>query len=109
MNGPLVLGIAAAASELGKSRSERASHVAQIIRDRRAYTWVAIFDIDENDAALLLGASGNGPSGPHVSIPVLAPESGTLMGTLDVETIGLGRDDEAFLDDCVSAMIPLFE
>lgn len=105
-----IAGIAAAAAAIGASREERAAHVAQIVRDRRRYAWVAIFDVDENDTAILLAQAGSGPGGERVSIPILGAESGALMGTLDVESGGeLGADDEAFLDDCAAAMLALFE
>ncbi|MDQ2866680.1 MAG: hypothetical protein M3R51_10695 [Candidatus Eremiobacteraeota bacterium] len=110
MNGPLLAGIAAAAGAPTQSRAERATHVAHIVRDRRRYAWVGIYDVDENDNAILLGEAGSGPTGVRLSIPILGAESGSLMGTLDVEA-GAERsgDDETFLDDCAAAMLPLYD
>ncbi|MEO9171300.1 MAG: hypothetical protein ABI282_01605 [Candidatus Baltobacteraceae bacterium] len=110
MNDPLLKGIAAAASAVDTTREQRAAHVAQIVRDRRRYRWVGIYDVNENDDALLLGEAGQGPTGARLSMPILGAESGALMGTLDVEVGSeLTREDEAFLDDCVAAMLALFE
>ncbi|HEV7179778.1 MAG TPA: hypothetical protein VGN11_07900 [Candidatus Baltobacteraceae bacterium] len=110
MTDALLKGIIAAASAEDQTREGRAAHVAQIIRDRRRYRWVGIYDIDETDEGVLLAESGQGPSGEHLSLPLLGPETGALMGTLDIEgTQALSRDDEAFLDECADAMRALFE
>ena len=110
MTDSLLKGISAAAIAEHQTREERAAHVAQIVRDRRGYKWVGIFEIDANEEGVLLGESGSGPSGDHLSIPILGPETGALMGTLDVEARDeLNHDDEVFLEDCSAALLALFE
>ncbi len=106
----LLKGITAAATAEGQTREERAQHVAQIVRDRRSYKWVGVFDVDENEEGVLLGEAGNGPSGDHLSMPILGPETGALMGTLDVEgREDLTHDDEIFLEDCSAALLAIYE
>jgi hypothetical protein len=106
---PLLRGIAAAANAEGESREGRAQHVAQIVRDRRGYRWVGIYDVAD-DEATLLAASGQGPGAVRLSIPILGAESGIVIGTLDVVGSGdLTKDDERFLDDCAAAAIGIFE
>jgi len=78
--------IAAAASGSAIPRAQRAARAAVLIRESGSYRWVGIYDVDESDDAVMLGESGIGPSGERVSVPILGAESGTLMGTLDVET-----------------------
>ena len=110
MTDGLLRGITAAASAERQPREDRAAHVAQIIRDRRGYKWVGIFDVDENEEGVLLGEAGSGPTGDHLSIPILGPETGALMGTLDVESPKeLSHDDEVFLEDCSAALLALYE
>lgn len=110
MTDALLKGITAASIAEHQSREERAAHVAQIVRDRRGYAWVGIFEIDENEEGVLLGESGSGPNGEHLSIPILGPDTGALMGTLDVEGRNeLDHDDEVFLEDCSAALLALFE
>ena len=110
MSDALLKGITSAANAENQPREERATHVAQIIRDRRGYKWVGIFDVDENEEGILLGEAGNGPSAEHLSIPILGPETGALMGTLDVESREeLTGDDEIFLEDCSAALLALYE
>lgn len=109
MNQPLAE-IAAAASGSAVSRAQRATRAALLIRESGSYRWVGIYDVDESDAAVMLGEAGTGPSGERISVPILGAESGTLMGTLDVETATeLDVRDEAFLDDCAASLLPLFE
>lgn len=109
MNDPLLRGIAAAATAEGEARDARARHVAQIVRDRRGYAWVGIFDVADDEATLLAQA-GNGPAGDRLSIPILGAESGIAIGTIDVVgTRALTKDDEDVLDDVAAAAIGLFE
>lgn len=109
MSDPLLRGIAAAATAEGEEREPRARHVAQIVRDRRGYAWVGIFDVADDEATLLAQA-GSGPAGDRLSIPILGAESGIVIGTIDV--VGardLTKDDEDVLDDVAAAAIGLFE
>ena len=110
MSDSLLKGITAAALAENQSREERAQHIAQIIRDRRGYKWVGIFDVDDNEQGVLLGEAGQGPSGDHLSIPILGPETGALMGMLDVEsTAEFTEDDEMFVEDCSAALLALYD
>ena len=109
MTDALLRGIAAAASAEGEPRETRAVHVAAIVRDRRGYRWVGIYDVADDEATLLAQA-GTGPDGDRLSVPILGAESGIAIGTFDV--VGatmLTKDDERFLDDCTAAAIGLFE
>lgn len=108
MSDPLLYGIAAAATAEGEPREARAQHVAKIVRDRRGYRWVGIFDVSDDEATLLAQA-GNGPNGERLSIPILGAESGIAIGTLDVAGDALTKDDEGILDDIAAAAIGLFE
>lgn len=108
MNDPMLRGIAAAASEEGATREARAQHVATIVRDRRGYRWVGIFDVADDEATLLAQAGSN-PHGERLSIPILGAESGIAIGTFDVVGDALAKDDEQVLDDVAAAAIGLFE
>ena len=51
-------------------------------------------------------------TGSEAIVPVLGAETGIVIGTLDVEserTGAFGPDDEAFLEACALALMPLFE
>lgn len=68
MTDALLKGIAAAAGAENESREARARHVAQIIRDRRGYRWVGIYDVGDTDVTLLAYAGTAAPQYPTFPI-----------------------------------------
>jgi len=116
-------------------REERASVAAAMIRDDGAFRRVRIYDVGDEEIALIgyAGASdlpeerfyaSAGPNGDAVSarvtvltnneavVPILGAESGVVIGTLDVEadrSRGLSQDDVAFVEDCAAVLRPLYD
>ncbi len=127
----------AAAVDSSDLREVRAQRAAEIVRAARGYRWVGIYEVDDDRIAMLghtgatapvsisfgsaEGASGdvvrtgravvrNGERGAEAIVPILGAESGIVIGTLEADADRpLDRDDEDFLDRCVTALMPLFE
>ncbi|MBV9232775.1 MAG: hypothetical protein JO030_01925 [Candidatus Eremiobacteraeota bacterium] len=126
-----------AAVDNAEARDERARHAAEMIRDEGGYRWVGIYDVGDEEIAILgytgartpahssLGIS-EGLSGEAVRlrktavgndvaqavVPILGAESGVVIGTLDAESDRTGvfdADDVAFLEDCAAALRPLYD
>jgi hypothetical protein len=116
-------------------REQRARAAAEIIRNARAYRWVGIYDVGDEEI-VLIGGTGT-PSvererfpidervhgevlrtrrtmiGKEDAIsPVLGAESAIVIGTLDAEvwpTGSLDVDDFDFLEDCAAILRPLYD
>lgn len=104
-------------------RAERARTAAEMIRSARNYRWLGIYDINDDDVALI-GDAGERPTGEaartratvvagaEIVVPILGAESGIVIGTLDAQTerldAGVG-DDIAFLEECAAALRPLYD
>jgi putative methionine-R-sulfoxide reductase with GAF domain len=116
-------------------REERARTAAGVVRDARGYRWVGIYDVGDDEIALI-GHSGSTPpahprfniapglSGAAISarstvvnehfaiVPILGAESGIVIGTLDAESEPTGAlldDDVAFLEECAELLRPLYD
>jgi putative methionine-R-sulfoxide reductase with GAF domain len=121
-------------------REERACAAAEIVRKAGAYRWVGIYDVGDEEIVLLgqtgptapaharfavtRGLSGEAVrtrltvvsndvgSGSETIVPILGPESGIVIGTLNVEqdrTDAFSRADVAFLEECAAVLRPLYE
>jgi putative methionine-R-sulfoxide reductase with GAF domain len=118
-------------------REVRARASAEIIRNARAYRWVGIYDVGDEEIALI-GHTGstpprhkrfgieNGLNGEVIRkrssvvsndrsetiVPILGAESGIVIGTLDAESERIGAfsdDDVAFLEECAAVLRPLYD
>lgn len=124
----------AEAADSESPRAERARESAEILRAARDYRWVAVYDVGDDEIALLAhtgappahprfslteGLSGQAvrtraavASGSEIIVPVLGAESGIVIGTLDVESDGVGAfsyDDVSFLEECAAVLRPLYD
>lgn len=94
-----------------------------MIRSARNYRWLGIYDIDDDDVALLADA-GERPAneaartratvvaGAEFVVPILGAESGIVIGTIDAQNErveGIVADDVAFLEECAAALRPLYD
>jgi putative methionine-R-sulfoxide reductase with GAF domain len=107
------------------SREQRASRAAEIVRSARGYRWVGIYDIGDEEIALIGYAGPPPPARPRFTIsqatvvrgseaivPILGAESGIVIGTLDAERDRIGAltdDDVAFLEECASMLRALYD
>jgi putative methionine-R-sulfoxide reductase with GAF domain len=107
------------------SREQRASRAAEIVRSARGYRWVGIYDIGDEEIALIGYAGAPPPARPRFTIsqatvvrgseaivPILGAESGIVIGTLDAERDRIGAltdDDVAFLEECASMLRALYD
>jgi putative methionine-R-sulfoxide reductase with GAF domain len=127
----------ARAADAESPREQRARTAAEIIRDARGYRWVGIYDVGDEEIALI-GYTGstpprherfgieNGLSAEAVRkrasvisnnrsqtiVPILGAESGIVIGTLDAESDRIGAfsdDDVAFLEECAAVLRPLYD
>ena len=127
----------ARAVDADSPREERAQKAAAMIRDARGYRWVGIYDVGDEEIALI-GHSGAEPpqyerfsidqglsgeavrtrctvvDGPRSEtiVPILGAEAGIVIGTLDVESNRLDAFDAqgvAFLEECAAALRPLYD
>jgi putative methionine-R-sulfoxide reductase with GAF domain len=106
-------------------REQRARRAAEIVRDARGYRWVGIYDIGDEEMALI-GSAGTVPlsrprlpisqatlvSGSEAIVPILGAESGIVIGTLNaqIDSSGAFSDgDVAFLEECASLLRPLYD
>jgi len=138
MSDPVVRALAAVA-DTEAPREDRARAAAEIVRGARDYRWVGIYDVGDDEIGAIgytgsdaparlrsdvtLGLSGEAvrtrrtvvksASAPSEAIvPILGPESGVVIGTLDVESDRSGAftsEDVAFLEDCAAVLRPLFD
>jgi putative methionine-R-sulfoxide reductase with GAF domain len=106
-------------------REQRARRAAEIVRDARGYRWVGIYDIGDEEFALIACAGAVPPSRPRLPIsqatlvsgseaivPILGAESGIVIGTLNAQSDSGGAfsdDDVAFLEECASLLRPLYD
>jgi putative methionine-R-sulfoxide reductase with GAF domain len=106
-------------------REQRACRAAEIVRDARGFRWVGIYDVGDEEIALI--GSAGAPLSTHprfpisqatvvrgsaARVPILGAESGIVIGTLDAKSdrIGAFRDDDvAFLEECASMLRPLYD
>ncbi len=116
-------------------RDARAHRALEIVRAGRDFRWAGIYDVDD-DTIESIGHSGvqapviiefpadRGAIGEAVRrratvirnaqmiVPILGAESGIPIGTLVVErdaTTGFTEEDQAFVERCAIALMPLFE
>lgn len=128
-----------AAVDAEAPREERARAAARVVRDAGSYSWVGIYDVGDEEIALI-GHSGSTPpahtrfsltlglSGAAIStrstvvsedgtpsetiVPILGAESGIVIGTLDAQSDRTGAfsaDDVAFLEECAEVLRPLYD
>jgi L-methionine (R)-S-oxide reductase len=119
------------------SREDRARAAAEIVRGARDFGWVGIYDVGDEEigaigytgaeapADLRFGAA-QGLSGEAVRtrmtilsddrseaiVPILGPESGIVIGTLDARGDRAGAfsiEDVSFLEECAAVLRPLFD
>lgn len=116
------------------SREERARNAAEVIRSARGYRWVGIYDVGDDDIALL-GWTGETPppergsgidrglsgdavrsrarvsNGVETIVPILGAESGIVIGALAAESArsDAPSDDGAFLERCAAILRPLYD
>jgi len=104
-------------------REERARTAAEMIRAARNFRWLGIYDIDDDDVALIGDAGERTASeaariratvvaGGEIVVPILGAESGIVIGTIDAqsERVDAGvADDVAFLEECAAALRPLYD
>ncbi len=123
MSDPIAAELARAADSEAP-REERARDAAAIVRSARGYRSVAIYDAGDDEISPI-GSSGppvrpftKTPAdrtvveGRGVVVPILGPESGIVMGALQVERDGDGAfppGDVAFLEECAAALRPLYD
>lgn len=112
----------ASAADSESPREERARAAAEMIRTTQNYRWVGIYDIDDDDVALI-GGAGERPAseaartrstvvaGAEIVVPILGAESGIVIGTLDAQSdrAGARSDDIPFLEECAAALRPLYD
>jgi putative methionine-R-sulfoxide reductase with GAF domain len=117
------------------AREERARAAAEVIRDAGGYRWVGIYDIGDDEITIIgytgpippaherfpitRGLSGEAvttratvTTGSETIVPILGPESGIPIGTLEVESDRAGAfsdDGVAFLEECAALVRPLYD
>jgi putative methionine-R-sulfoxide reductase with GAF domain len=104
-------------------RDERARAAAAMIQSAQDYRWVGIYDVDDDEVALV-GDAGERPAteaartrdtvvaGPEIVVPILGAESGIVIGTIDAQSeSGNARvaDSVGFLEECAAALRPLYD
>jgi putative methionine-R-sulfoxide reductase with GAF domain len=106
-------------------REQRACRAAEVIRDARDFRWVGIYDVGDEEIALI-GSAGTPPPahsrfpisqatvvrGSEATVPILGAESGIVIGTLDAQSDRVGAlsdGDVAFLEECASLLRPLYD
>jgi putative methionine-R-sulfoxide reductase with GAF domain len=105
-------------------REQRACRAAEIIRIARGYRWVGIYDVGDDEIALI-GYAGAAPRAhprfpisqativrdSEAIVPILGAESGIVIGTLGAERArsAVCDDDVAFLEECASVLRPLYD
>jgi putative methionine-R-sulfoxide reductase with GAF domain len=125
----------ASAVDTEAPREDRARVAAEMICEARAYRWIGIYDIGDEEIALLAHTGEQPPVQPESAIdgglsgeavqtratvvrddeavvPILGAESGIVIGTLNAESHSAGafaNDDVAFLEDCAALLRPLFD
>lgn len=115
----------AQAADSEAPREQRACAAAEIVRAARGYRWVGIYDVGDEEIALIGRAGAAAPAHPRfpisqatmvrgsqASIPILGAESGIVIGTLDAESDRIDEfsdDDVEFLEDCASVLRPLYD
>jgi putative methionine-R-sulfoxide reductase with GAF domain len=131
---PIVTELAAAVDSEAP-REERARVAATIIRNARGYRWVGIYDVGDEQIAVIGYSGSAAPAHPASSVaqglsgevvrarstqtagsetivPILGAESGIVIGALDVESERPGAfapDDVEFLEDCAAVLRPLYD
>lgn len=128
MNAGTVSAVAAAADSEAP-REERARAAADIVRDARGFRWVGIFDIGDDEVALIGFAGQDSTSNPDIGreavrsratvtsgfqsvVPILGAESGIAIGTLAATRDRAGAvssEDVAFLEECAAALRALYD
>jgi putative methionine-R-sulfoxide reductase with GAF domain len=113
----------ASAADSGSQRDERARAAAELIRKAQDYRWVGIYDVDDDDIALI-GDAGERPAneaartratvvaGAEIVVPILGAESGIVIGTIDAQIEDSNArvsDDVAFLEECAAVLRPLYD
>lgn len=113
----------ASAADSESPRDERARAAAELIRKERNYRWVGIYDVDDDEVALI-GDAGEKQTneaartgatvvgGGEIVVPILGAESGIVIGTLDAQMEEINArvsDDVGFLEDCAAALRPLYD
>jgi putative methionine-R-sulfoxide reductase with GAF domain len=115
-------------------REQRARAACSVVAGARGYRWVGIYDVGDDEIALI-GYAGTAPpdhlrssveeglSGEAVRtrrtvvsseiiVPILGAESGIVIGTLEAESDRVGAftvEDVAFLEECASVLRPLYD
>jgi putative methionine-R-sulfoxide reductase with GAF domain len=106
----------------GLPREQRASAAAEIVRGAREFRWVGIYDVSDDEIALI-GYAGSlaveeairtqaTVTAASAVVPILGAESAIAIGTLDAESgrvDALTRDDVEFLEECASVLRPLYD
>lgn len=138
MSDPVVRALAVVA-DTEAPRKDRARAAAEIVRGARDYRRVGIYDVGDEEIGAIAYAGSEAPAhtrfdvslglsgeavrtrmtvvsstsaGSEAIVPVLGPESGVVIGTLDVESDRTGAfttEDIAFLEDCAAVLRPLFD
>ncbi|MGA8575883.1 MAG: hypothetical protein WB609_09445 [Candidatus Cybelea sp.] len=117
----VVRGLARAADS-ESPRDERAAAAAEIVRDAGAYRWVGIYDVGDEEVALIAqtGAAAGDEvvrtrttvASSTVVVPILGAESGIVIGTLNVESDSTGvfsGEKVDFLEECAAVLRPLYD
>jgi len=120
-----------------RERGVRAHDAAEIVRRARGFRWVGIYDVGDDEFALI-GFTGESPpahprfpldsglsgeavrtratvvanTGSEAIVPVLGAESGIVIGTLDAEkdrANAFSDEDVSFLEACAAALRPLYD
>jgi putative methionine-R-sulfoxide reductase with GAF domain len=103
-------------------REQRARAAAGMIQKAQHYRWVGIYDVDDDEVALI-GDAGERPAseaartrdtvvaGPEIVVPILGAESGIVIGTIGAQSEGDTRvaDNVGFLEECAAALRPLYD
>ncbi len=105
-------------------REQRACRAAEIIRIARGFRWVGIYDVGDDEIALIGCAGTAAPAhlrfpisqattvrDSEAIVPILGAESGVVIGTLGAERdrSAVHDDDVAFLEECASVLRPLYD
>ncbi len=115
-------------------REARGRAAVEIVRSARGYRWAAIYDVGDDEVALIADSGTTPPVhervgidkgligeavrtratvvGSEAVVPILGPESGIVIGTLDVESDRAGEFSYAdldFLEECAAALRPLYD
>ncbi len=127
----------AEAADTESPREQRARASAELIRSARAYRWVGIYDVGD-DEITLVGDTGAEPparqrlavseglggeavstratvvgrEGSEIIVPVLGAESGIVIGMLNVQSDGthaISDEDVRFLEECAAVLRPLYD